>query len=286
MNIQTVLNNEANIVFHYIHHQHPMINDRFSLYELFENAINNPFFRVETDEEMFTKRCNYINDIQNNIKMIPSSGNKHELRESEYEQQILLGCCFFQMFKSEKGAFFTGLIILEVSVNDSSEDYLKSLLKIIPEVVMFFSSSKGRLKVIVSTDLHGKLSKKFHVNGDEIKNYDLRLYRYCRQSAVNHFRDNYGIEIKYDESPNFNVLSAYGYDKESYFNKHYINHECFMESVSKINEDELIFGNETYNVPTDDTLDDCLRGIKYYNQSCISTALGGGLGKWLCHLSC
>jgi len=29
---------------------------------------------VETDEEMFTKRCNYINDIQNNIKMLPALG--------------------------------------------------------------------------------------------------------------------------------------------------------------------------------------------------------------------
>ena len=25
---------------------------------------------------------------------------------------------------------------------------------------------------------------------------------------------------------------------------------------------------------------------KKYNQSCISTALGGGLGKWLCRLPC
>jgi uncharacterized protein YaiI (UPF0178 family) len=26
--------------------------------------------------------------------------------------------------------------------------------------------------------------------------------------------------------------------------------------------------------------------VHIYNQSCISTALGGGLGKWLCRLPC
>jgi len=244
MTIQTELNNKTNMIFHCTNHQHPTINDRFSIFELFENAINNPLFIGDSDEDIFTDRCNYIIDIQNNIKMMSSIGNNHEIRNLEYEHKLLLGFCFFQIFKSKKGAFFTGFIMLEISVNDSSEYYLKSVLKNIPEVVMFFSSSNSRLKVIVSTDLNGQLSPKFGQDDKEIYKYDLRLYLYCRTSVIDNFRNNYGIEIKHDESPNFNVLSRYCYDKESYFNKHYINHECVGEAVSKINDDQQIWDSQ------------------------------------------
>ena len=42
------------------------------------------------------------------------------------------------------------------------------------------------------------------------------------------------------------------------------------------------YGYDTYEAAQTDILD----YIRYYNQSCISTALGGGLGKWLCRLPC
>jgi len=227
-------------------YSYPNVTSHISIYNIFADIIINPEFTIQGDGVTLEQKCDHIKSIQSEMNIFSSEEEEYKtLKGDKSKVKQALGGCYYQIYKptikkGENNNSFTGFIVIDIDNYDESYTKMKEALKSIEEIVMFFTSPSGGLKIIVATDLKGTLLNMSDDDGNLIKNYDSRIYQHCYQSVIINFKVNYGIEIDYDPTArsNHNLICYYSYDPDAYFNANYIKYECYENAVLQFELDE------------------------------------------------
>jgi len=239
-----------------------------SIYNIFTDIITNPRFKINERSKSIKELCGAIKEIQIHLNDYSDVSDEYKyLKNAKTEFKSELGGCYYQILKPEKkagedGNVYTGYLV--VDLDHYSEDYtkLKQQLRNIPEVVLFFESPSGGLKIILSTDLRGTINR--------------NVYKECYQSVIEYLNTSYGIDVDYDETAqlNHNLICFYAYDPDAYFNDNVKSYECYDKAIEATTTDLLgnsnkinanFGGNNDKNYPAIENMDELiLKAIEGY----------------------
>jgi len=205
------------------------ITQHTSIYHIYTNVITNPDFKIDGDSDTNKVKCEQIKAIQSHMNnMDVESDNYKTFKTQKNKIKGSLGGCYYQKYKPliKKGEVdntYTGYLVIDVDEYDIDYSTLKENLRINRNVVMYFTSPSGGLKIIVATDLQEELNP--------------AVYQECYIKTFNSL--DTGIEFDVTAKNNNDLICFYAYDSDAYYNPDFIKYECYEEAVKQVELDKI-----------------------------------------------
>ena len=219
--------------YHHPIHTSYKITSHTSIYNIYTDIIKNSDFRVSGCNEALSQVCVKIKKIQAHMNGMEKKDPAYKkYKDAKNSLKANLGGCYYQTYKAfdkveSEDDFFTGYMVIDIDHYSQNYQELKVTLETIPEVVMYFTSPSGGLKIIVCTDLQYKI--------------DRDVYQQCYQMFIDYLKDSYQLVIDFDPSAksNYNLICFYGYDEDAYFNDEFTTFECYDTALIEIENTRL-----------------------------------------------
>ena len=192
------------------------ITNWVDLKTIYDEVITNKDYYLYDDDKgdpvTLSRICEFITAKQQQMNALdPNSAEWAKLKRKKTEKKERLHGAFYQVYKptSKKGNLnntYTGYVVIDIDgyARDFSE--LKTTLRGLAYVAMYFTSPSGGIKIIIKTDLSGTLNT--------------ARYSYAYNLVISELGLDCDLGDGVDDSAktNQNLICYYSYDKNAYYN--------------------------------------------------------------------